>query len=251
MNRSKKTIPFGLLVMSLAMWCLTTRAGTREEIEIAALVDYRDTNEQISIDGKKASFRVGGAGLKLQFNHASLGSIYTSRGIGYSPKESASFLGANLSGPADSTFYGGGYEYSYLITANSKLVLSIDYVKHAIESSVSGYRADQAVFADIDSDITVTDTILAWKYTLTENLSVSAGLGAIKWKVEADAIGTLGDSIRASTDVSANGTDSAQKLKIEYTGFSLPISAQYQRSLLKADNSATLQAFTFELSYPL
>ena len=96
---------FGFL-MAASMAAPLSFAQGSSELSLELVTSYSKSTDSIQVDGKSASFKTGGAGLKLRLDTASLGSFYTVAGGGYLPKQSASFAGVELTGPSDSLFYG-------------------------------------------------------------------------------------------------------------------------------------------------
>jgi hypothetical protein len=177
--------------------------------------------------------------------------VYVGGGSGYSPNETASFLGANISGSAKSIFYNYGYSYKYQLSEKSQLVFAGDYVDYAIEGDFSGDRAGVPVAAKITSDISMADISMAWRHSLSDQFYVSLGLGSSRWKIDALAKGSLGDSIRASTQASADGTDPLAFIRAEFNLLGLPLNLRYQQSELNADNRVMMRSIYLQIRLPL
>lgn len=231
--------------------CVFAQADTALDYEVKLTTDYREASSSIKVLDKSASFRVGGAGLRIQVNHHSLGSFYIGGGGGYSPNESASFLGATISGSADSTFFGSGYEYNHQVSPDSQIFMTADHVIYDVEGDFTGSRADVPVSASIKTDVSISDINIGWKTAVSDTLSLGIGLGASRWEIDAVASGVLGDSIRATTEASAGDWDSTQFIRAELTVFDFPIVLKYQRTELNADNAVLLHALNLQVTLPL
>jgi hypothetical protein len=239
------------LIFLAGVSCAIAQADAPLDYEVKLTADYREASSPIKVLDKYASFRVGGVGVRVQANHQSLGSFYLGGGGGYSPNESASFVGATISGSADSTFYAGGYEYNYQISSDSQVFVTADYLVYDVEGDFVGSRAGVPVTANIKTDVTIGDINIGWKTAVSDTLSLGVGLGASQWEIVAVARGVLGDSIRATTDASAKGWDSSQFIRAEFIAFDVPLILKYQRAELNADNSVLLHALNLQITLPL
>lgn len=230
---------------------LAAQAESDFDYALSLTTSYSEASQSVRILDKYASFRTGGGGLKLEVSHSGYGGLYVGAGGGYSPKETASFVGANVSGSATSTFYEYGYSHEYAVSAAGGLVFAVDYVAYDITGDFSGDRAGVPVTAQITSDISTTNFSLAWRQSFSDQVHVSLGLGRSRWAIEALAKGSLGQSIRATTEARAVGEDPLYFIKAEVYAFGYPLDVRYQRSALSADNSVALNAIQFQLRLPL
>lgn len=218
---------------------------------IAGQLHYKEAARPIAIQDKVASFRVGGAALQLTAAYPRYGSLYLLGGGGYSPKERASFLGAAVSGSADSYFYGAGYEYQLPLNDRHSLVAATDYIEYRVQGDFTGSRLSLPVAAKISSKISTADFSLGWRYLFSEAITVTLGAGRSSWQIDATARGRLGASVSAQTEAVADGWDRFGFVGGDYRGFKWPISWRYQRGVLSADNRVTLNAFQLALRLPL
>ena len=240
--RIKICLAFALCVAQSASWAQSYIDWT---LELAT--SYSQSEESIVVDGKSASFRTGGAGLKINADTASLGSLYIVAGGGYLPKQSASFAGVVLTGPADSLFYGVGYDYQFPISDRLSLVMAADYVSYDISGDLKGEAFAMPVVASIDSTVAMTDISLGVRYALSPSLSAVLGGGVKHWSLKAEADALIGDSLTASTSVDASNTDSQFYAGIEFTVSDVPVDVYYRRSTLNADNSVTLNGLEIHI----
>jgi len=232
---------FGLLIFpSLSI------AESTFDYSVSGIVTYSEADEQVKIDGKSASFRAGGAGLRFGAQHDQYGTFYGSFGAGYSPKESASYSGSVLSGPAHGYFYGAGYSYEHDLSLRYKLTFSTDYVAHDITGDLEGEALGLPTVATITSDVSMLDLALALRYSFSRDLHLSFGAGIREWQLDAFADGIIGDSIRATTQVEAGGTDPLYFLSLEFDVMDIPVKASYLRSELSADNSLVVHGLDFK-----
>jgi hypothetical protein len=215
--------------------------------ELSAIASYTEASSQILVLDKRASFRAGGIGLKFGVEHATLGSLYASWGGGYSPRESASFLGAEVDGPADSEFFGIGYAYKHQFDSQYAIGFQSDYVSYDIGGDFAGERQGVPVTAQIDSDISLTDLAVSLHYSKSPQLRFRVGLGASHWSIDATADGTLGSSIRASTDAGTDGWDGLLFLGAETDLFGFPLDLRYKWSQINGDNSVVVHGLDIEL----
>lgn len=225
--------------------------GAELDYSVGAQLHYKEASQPIAIQDKRASFRVGGAALQLAAAHRRYGKVYLLAGGGYSPKEQASFLGASVSGSADSYFYGVGYEYRHPLSDRHTVVASADYIDYRVEGDFSGVRGTRPVAATIRSDVSTADLSLGWGYRWSEQASLVAGIGQSDWQIDATARGRLGEALSARTQAVADGRDSFVFIGGEYRGFTWPISWRYQRGALNADNRVTLNALQVTIAAPL
>lgn|GEM_PF-1455571 len=215
--------------------------------ELKAIASYTEASSQILVLDKRASFRAGGAGLKFEVEHAMLGSVYASVGGGYSPRESASFLGAEVEGSADSQFFGFGYAYQYQLDPQYALGLQSDYVLYDISGDFAGERRGVPIAAQIDSEISLTDLAVSLRYSKSPQLRFRLGVGASHWSIDATADGTLGDSIRASTEANTDGWDRLLFVGLETELFGFPLDLRYKWSQINGDNSVVLHGMDIQL----
>lgn len=239
--------------LTLALLFQPTLAIAESKIDYSAelIGSYSEANKRIEVDNKVASFRAGGAGLRLEAEHDKYGIAYGSLGFGYSPKETASYSGSSLSGPADSMFYGAGYRYDYRLNQRYKVILTTDYIAHDISADISGEARGLPATATVTSEMSLLDMMVALRYTVTRDIHVVFGAGLRKWNLDALAEGTLGDSIGATSQVSADGTDPITYIGAEFKVKGVPVKAYYRRSKLKADNSLIVHGLDIHISLPL
>jgi hypothetical protein len=223
-------------------------AESKIDYSAELIASYSEANKRILVDSKFASFRAGGAGLRVEAEHDKYGMLYGSLGFGYSPKETASYSGSTLSGPANSIFYGLGYRYYYDLNHRYKLTFSTDYIAHDISADITGETEGLLTKAKVTSDMSMFDTTLALRYTFTRDIHVIFGTGVRKWDLQALAKGTIGDSIGATSDVSADGKDPISYIGAEFKVKDVPVKVYYRRSKLTADNSLTVHGLDFHVS---
>ena len=205
------------------------------DLSLELVTSYSQSAESINFDGKSASFKTGGAGIKLSLHTDIIGSFYTVAGGGYLPKQSASFAGVELSGPATSLFYGAGYSYRVPIGNRMALSLVADYVSYDID----GEAFEMPVTADVESTVTMFDSSIAMHYAMTRDLTAVLGAGVKHWSLEATAEGEL-SGFTATTSLTANNTDPQFYLGAEFTISNVPVGVYYRRSKLSADRSTDL-----------
>lgn len=234
----------------LALMVQSSLAVAESKIDYSAelIASYSEADKRIQVDDKFASFRAGGAGLRVEAEHDKYGMLYGSLGFGYSPKETASYSGSSLSGPADSIFYGAGYRYNYNLNHRYKLTFSTDYVAHDISADITGEARGLPATATVTSDMSMFDTMLALRYSFTRDIHMIVGTGVRKWDLQALAEGTLGDSIGATSEVSADGRDPISYIGVEFKIKNVPVKAYYRRSQLNADNSLIVHGLDLHIS---
>jgi len=232
----KKLIVMASIMIAPSLCIAESETG----LSLSLLTSYSQSASSLEVDGRSASFRTGGAGLKLDFDTRDVGSFYASAGGGYLPKQSASFAGVVLSGPADSVFYGAGYSYNYALNDRLALSLIADYVSYDINGDLKGEAFSMPVRADIESRVTMLDTSAALRLTMSPNVKAVLGAGTKRWTLDAEADGVIGDSIAASTSVNAYSTDPQFYLGVEFTISNVPVDIYYHRTTLEADNSVAL-----------
>jgi len=235
--------------IGLSLALLGCPALSFAETDYTAELDmtYSQSNKRIRIDGKTATFRAGGAGLRLQADHDRYGMFYGKLGYGYSPKESASYSGTTLSGPAESLFYGAGYSYFYSLNHRYKLKFSSDYVEYDISGDLEGDVSGLPTVARLTSLMTTHDTVLALRYSINRDLHVTLGIGERRWSIEALAKGTIGDSIGATSEVAASGSDPISHIGIEFKVKNIPVRAFYSHSTLTADNAPVVHGLDIQI----
>ena len=241
------SLAVGLTSVLLAM---PTMAVAESKIDYSAelIASYSEADKRIQVDNKFASFRAGGAGVRVEAEHDKYGIFYGSLGFGYSPKETASYSGSSLSGPASSFFYGAGYRYYYNLNHRYKLSFVTDYVAHDITADITGEAKGLPSTATVTSDMSMFDTTLALRYSFTRDIHMIVGTGMRKWNLQALAEGTVGDSIGATSEVKAGGTDPISYVGVEFKVKNIPVKAYYRRSQLKADNSLIVHGVDFHIS---
>jgi len=233
------TIKHRAVLMAALMAASSSSAQGSSELSLELVTSYSQSTDSIQVDGKSASFKTGGAGLKLRLDTASLGSLYGIAGGGYLPKQSASFAGVELSGPSDSLFYGAGYSYDFHLSNRLAVSLVADYVHYDIRGDLEGEAFSQPVTADVESTVTMLDSSIALHYEMSRDLSAVAGIGVKRWSIEALANGELG-GFTVSTSVEADNTDPQFYIGAEFAIRHVPVGIYYRRSQLSADNSVDL-----------
>ena len=240
-----------LLILALMATSINAKESTANEsnasFSVGLLTSYSQAADSLQIDGKSASFKTGGVGLKLGVDTDSLGLFYTVAGGGYLPKQSASFAGAVLTGPADSLFYGVGYSYKFPINNRLELSLVADYVSYDIKGDLEGEAFSMPVTADVDSEVTMFDTSISMHYAMSPQVTAVLGAGLKHWTLEATADGLLGNGIRASTSANASNTDPQYYLGAEFSIANFPVGVYYRRSTLKADSAVALNGLDIHI----
>ena len=226
-------------VLTVLMAPALASAESIPDLSLELVTSYSQSAESINVDGKSASFKTGGAGIKLSLHTASLGSFYTAAGGGYLPRQSASLAGVELSGPATSLFYGAGYNYRIPIGNRMALSLIADYVSYDIDGDLDGEVFEMPVTADVESTVTMFDSSIAMHYAVSRDLTAVLGAGVKHWTLEATAEGEL-SGFTASTSVVADNTDPQFYLGAEFTVSNVPVGIYYRRSKLTADSSVDL-----------
>lgn len=236
--------------LTLAMLAQPSIAVAESKIDYSAelIASYSEADKRIQVDNRFASFRAGGAGLRVEAEHDKYGMLYGSLGLGYSPKETASYYGSNLSGPADSFFYGAGYSYHYDLSHRYKLSFVTDYISHDISADVTGEARGLPTTATVTSEMSLFDTTVALRYSFTRDVHMIVGTGVRKWDLHALAEGTIGDSIGATSEVSADGSDPISYLGFEFKVKNVPVKAYYRRSQMNADNSLIVHGLDIHVS---
>jgi hypothetical protein len=230
---------FGFL-MAAFMAASPSFSQGRSEQSLELVTSYSQAADNIQVDGKSASFKTGGVGIKLRFDTAKLGSFYAVAGGGYLPRQSASFAGIEVSGPADSLFYGVGYSYDFHLSNRLAVSLVADYVSYDISGDLDGEAFALPVTASVDSVVTMFDSSVAMHYALTRDVAAVIGAGLKHWTLEATADGVLGGGITASTSVKADNTDPQFYLGAEFAIAHVPVGIYYRRAKLSADSSVDL-----------
>ena len=211
------------------------------------IANYAKSAQALQIDGKTATFKTGGAGLRLEADHSCWGRFFVSAGGGYSPSEQASFLSVTLSGSASGTFYGFGYERDFKLSPRWDAEFVADYVAYDLSGDLSGSYNDRQVDAEITTDTTQQEISLGLRYSLTETTSVYFGGGSTDWTLDAIADGTSG-AIRATTEALADGSDMFKFIGVRFDFWDIPVSVTLKRSKLSVDNEVDLNTIDIDLT---
>lgn len=220
------------------------------DVGLKLILNYSEAAERLKILDKRASFRTGGAGIMLSLQTQQFGTVFTSYGAGYSPNEDASFVSANISGPATSTFFSYGYQYLYPVTTNFTLGIQVDHTRYIIEGDFKGDRKGVPVEAKVTSKIKQTDLGLSLHYQLLKELRVEIGIGTSRWQIDALAEGLLNKSIKASTKASAKDKDPFLLLGLSFNMNEFPVQLRYKRGQLSATNTVDLHALDLNITLP-
>lgn len=237
------------LIFALSVKPLIAVAESKVDYSAELIASYSEADKRIQVGNRFATFRSGGAGFRVEAEHDKYGMLYGSLGFGYSPNETASFSGSNLSGPASSIFYGAGYRYDYQLNQRYKLIFSTDMVVHDIAGDLEGEVRGSPAVAEITSDISMQDMTLALRYSVTRDFHVSLGAGTRKWKLDALADGTINTVIDATSQVSVEGQDPLQYIGFEFDISNVPVEAYFRRSSLDADNSVTVHEIEIQVLF--
>ena len=235
--------------LTVALLALPSIAVAESQIDYSAelIASYSEADKRIKVDDRFASFRAGGAGLRAEAETDKFGMLYGSLGYGYSPKETASYSGSSLSGPASSFFFGAGYRYDHDLNHRYKLRLTTDYISHDISADISGDVRGLPGIATVTSEMNLFDTMLALRYSFTRDIHVTIGTGMRKWDLQALAEGTIGGVIGATSEVSAEGKDPISYIGAEFKVKNVPVKVFYRRSQLQADNSLVVHGLDFHI----
>jgi len=220
------------------------------DVELKLILNYSEAAERLKILDKRASFRTGGAGIMLSLQTQQFGTVFTSYGAGYSPNEDASFVSANISGPATSTFYSFGYHYLHPVTTNFTLGFQADHTRYIIKGDFKGDRKGVPVEAKVTSKIKQTDFGFSLYYKLLKELRLEIGIGTSHWQIDALAKGSLSNSIKASTKASAKNKDPFLLLGLSFNMNEFPVQLRYKRGQLSATNTVDLHALHLNISLP-
>ena len=219
------------------------------EFDAKLIANYAKSAQALQIDGKTATFKTGGAGLRLEADHPLWGRLFVSGGGGYSPSEQASFLSVTLSGSADGTFYGFGYEKDFKLSPRWHAEFIADYVAYDLSGDLSGTYNDRQVDAEITTDTTQKEISLGFRYSLSERTSLNFGAGSTNWTLDAIADGTSG-AIRATTEALADGSDTFKFVGVGFDFWDIPVLVTLKRSKLTVDNEVDLNTIDIDLTLP-
>ncbi len=219
------------------------------EFDAKLIANYAKSAQALQIDGKTATFKTGGAGLRLEADHPLWGRLFVSGGGGYSPSEQASFLSVTLSGSADGTFYGFGYEKDFKLSPRWHAEFIADYVAYDLSGDLSGTYNDRQVDAEITTDTTQKEISLGFRYSLSERTSLNFGAGSTNWTLDAIADGTSG-AIRATTEALADGSDTFKFVGVGFDFWDIPVLVTLKRSKLTVDNEVDLNTIDIDFTLP-
>ena len=213
------------------------------------IANYAKSAQALRIDGKTATFKTGGAGLKFEADHPLWGRLFISAGGGYSPSEQASFLSVTLSGSATGTFYGFGFERDFPLSPRWGAEFVADYVAYDLSGNLSGTYNDRQVDAEITTDTTQKEISLGFRYSLSKRTSLNFGGGSTDWTLDAIADGTSG-AIRATSEAHAVGSDTFKFIGVGFEVGNIPVSVTLKRSKLSVDNEVDLNTIDIDLTLP-
>ena len=245
---------FLVLASISPLWAETDSNGGRGDsfdVEFGAklIANYAKSAQALQIDGKTATFKTGGAGVRVEANHPLLGRLFVSAGGGYSPSEQASFLSVTLSGSASGTFYGFGYERNFQLSPRWGAEFIADYVAYDLSGDLSGTYNDRQVEAEITTDTTQKEISLGFRYSLSERTSLNFGAGSTNWTLDAIADGTSG-AIRATTEALADGSDTFKFVGVGFDFWDIPVLVTLKRSKLTVDNEVDLNTIDIDFTLP-
>jgi len=214
------------------------------KLRFSIVSDYSKTNNPIRVKDKTFTFKTGSIGIQGEVDLDQYGEFYLQYGIGRSPSEEATFVGAIVSGAINIESYGFGYIYPYDITDTP---WSIDFKinktmnKHNGDN-FTGFRSDSPVTVSIDAESSFVRSSIGFNYKLTKDVSLTAGAGMNNWQISAKAKGAFDNApgVRFSTDTDANGVDPFYFVESSFSIMDRDFNIGIQRSNLTTDSDNVL-----------
>ena len=214
--------------------------------EIALRGNYIQSDKSIQLNDKVLSLNTASAGVELSKEIIRNITVFGNLGVGYSPKETATFAGAIVSGPVDTNSYGYGIKYNWLLDSLN-LGFKIDYLSNSADGSFSGFRNNKPVTASADYDFTMQRQEIKTEYPIS-NTIIRAGLGQYEWKINGLAKGVLDQGIRASTRANGSGDDNYYRLGLDIDSGLFVTNIDFYNYNLKASNKVNLNEITIKFS---
>ena len=253
-NCSNKELKM-IAISSLLMYCATSLAKpsvSEPKISFSIVSDFSKTKNDIRIKDKTFTFQTGSIGVQAALSSDQYGEFFVKYGLGNSSSESATFAGAEVSGPIDIESFGYGYVYPYAIP-NSDFGLDFRISKTTNKhdgGSFSGFRYDEPVTASIEATSSFTRSSIALNYQVNEDVELTAGIGVYDWDISAKAKGSFVDSsgIRFSTDAEASGDDRFHFIESTFPVMDRIINLGFRQSSLNTDSQNTLREIYAKIS---
>lgn len=222
-------------------------AASASEFGLEGLVNYSDASAVISLDGKKAKYKLGAAGANLFWRDDLFGKLSIGAGVGYSPEEQASFLSITASGSAQSKFVQFSYENRVHLNRNLAIGLALNHKQYNIEGDLSGEFNDSTLAVRALSDFILSEAYVTLEYHFSEATSLNLGAGILDWEIDALAEGSIASGIQAKTRAFGSNQDPMFIFQLKTEVLSFPVSFAYKHSSLSADEKIYQQELLFHI----
>jgi len=214
-------------------------------VGLALWADAADSWKSIRLEGKELRFTAAALGLRVAKELPVLGDIYLDAGAGRGPNRQASFVGANLSGEADVTMIGAGFNRLFVLPNQSPYALGLEgrWYRQRLAGDFDGLMGQRVAMAKVKSTIQASDLELAI-HRIFDNHRLALGVGYRHWDLQANAAGTLGDTIRARTEAAFSDSSVLYSLRTVILVFDRPLTLRYEWSQMPADKPVGLSRLT-------
>jgi len=219
------------------------------EITVGGTLNYADTNNPLTVDGKSASFKVGGAGLVASFKSVDLGRADIEAGIGYSPSEDVAFLSLAANGDASSYYYRMAYQFPIRVANKWVLEPYINYTHHTISGDFEGQFGSQSLTVDTSSDVSFLAYGVNLHYLLGSSNFVYVGLGELKSDIHADVNGRLSSGISAATNVMTTDTTFNYTVGYVFEVFGRESWLEFSSAKIRGDQTVNLRSLRLYHSF--
>jgi hypothetical protein len=218
--------------------------------EISSFVFYEQPAQRLVLDGVSVKYKVGAAGLTSRWS-SDLGELTIRLGVGYNPKESASYSGIKMSGPVEATYASGEISTNPydIYFASPVLSLRTEYFDFQSDDLTGAYGSDK-VTGTVAGTLINSSFSGRVKYSVAEKSAVGLEAGYDIWQYQFDSEGVIQrPNITAKSRKTAKTTsiDPFISFKIETEVFGFPFEGFYKVKKLSNVASTKVERIGFNL----
>jgi hypothetical protein len=217
--------------------------------EMGPAASYSNVGESLNINGRSVQLKTGGFGLRASESFFGQHIVVDASALyGYTGSASATFSGADVSGPANLTTYKTNVTLYWSPQSRATPFLRLGHVRQRGDSDFNGSRNGSPVQGRANLSFDRDETAIGLRVLVSDNLTVFGETGRHSWRLVSDAVGSVGP-LRARTQIQANHTDPLFRIGATYWHAHWRASAAVGQYRMTADNQTTTRSVGATIAY--
>lgn len=218
-------------------------------VEFGPAVNYTKASESLNVNGRFVQLKSGGVGLRASESLFDQHVVVDISGLyGYTGSASATFSGANVSGPADLTTYKANLYLFLSPTSRATPYLRAGYTHQQGDTDFTGSRNGSPVVGKANLELENTEVALGFRMKAIEAVNLFGEIGQNDWRLDSDASGKIG-ALRARTQIQAQHTDPFFRIGMDVVYANWRGTMSFGEYQMTADNETKSRSIDASLMY--